>query len=293
MAKAETVLLEDEIEDTEALDEPQDDLAADDQEDDLDDVQDDEGNDDAEEEVENEIVLDGDDGSHPPQDEQRGIRKRINKLNAKVAEAQTGAQQTSAELEVERERSRLLQLALDNQGGQKPDGPPDPNDFDDGVTDPAYTAAYEAHIAKGVEARVMQQGEQRTKSEAEQRQLSERQVAHYKRADALGVKDYDDTEDKAIAIFGHETVNQLILKSDKSPELLYYLGKNQGPAEELAGLIKSDPVKGVLLLGALEARLKARPKANVRNTPDPDGELSGGGPGAARQKRGPKGAKFE
>jgi len=291
MDKAGTELFEEEIEDTEVLqDESQEDLAADDQEDDQDDAEQAEAE---QEEVETEIFLDGDDGSHPPQDEQRGIRKRINKLNAKIAKAETGAEQTSAELEVERERNRLLQLALDSQEGKKPDGPPDPNDFDDGVTDPGFIAAYQEHIAKGVESKVMQQGEQRTKSETEQRQLNERQVAHYKKADTLGVKDYDDTEDKAIAILGQETVNQLISKSDKSPELLYFLGKNQNTAEELAGLIKSDPVKGVLRLGALEARLKARPKANVRNAPEPDGELSGGGPGAKQQQRGPKGAKFE
>lgn len=290
MDKAGTELIEDEFDDVEALDETQDDLT-----DDQDDDQPEEETEGSktEEEIETEIFLDGDDGSHPPQDEQRGIRKRINKLNAKIAKAETGASQTSAELEVERERNRLLQLALDSQNGNKPDGPPDPNDFDDGVTDPAFIAAYQEHIAKGVESKVMQQGEKRTKSEAEQRQLNDRQVAHYKKADTLGVKDYDDTEDKAIAILGQETVNQLISKSDKSPEMLYFLGKNPDTAEELAGLIKSDPVKGVLRLGALEARLKARPKANVRNAPDPDGELSGGGPGAARQQRGPKGARFE
>jgi hypothetical protein len=264
MAQAETSQIEDEFDETDALkDEAQDGLTADDQDDDQADDQDDEG--DSKDEVEFEFVLRGDDGSHPPQDEQRGIRKRINKLNAKIAKAETGAEQTSAELEVERERNRLLQLALDSQDGKKPDGPPDPNDYEDGVTDPGWLAAYQEHIAKGVEIKMQQQGEQRTKSETEQRQLNDRQVAHYKKADTLGVKDYDDTEDVAIAILGQETVNQLILKSDKSPELLYFLGKNKDTAEELAGLIKSDPVKGVLRLGALEARLKARPKANVRN----------------------------
>ena len=159
MAKAGTALIEDEIDEIDALEEEtQDDLTSDDQDDD----QDDEDQNGSEEEVETEIFLDGDDGSHPPQDEQRGIRKRINKLNAKIAKAETGAEQTSAELEVERERNRLLQLALDSQDGKKPDGPPDPNDYEDGVTDPGWLAAYQEHIAKGVEIKMQQQGEQRT-----------------------------------------------------------------------------------------------------------------------------------
>ena len=87
-------------------------------------------------------------------------------------------------------------------------------------------------------------------------------------------------------------VNQIIGASDKSPELLYHLGKNPAKAEALAEMIRTNPVKGVLQIGALEARLIARPKAH-RNAPDPDESLAGGGSGSPRTSRGPKGATFE
>ena len=285
MDQAGTSTIEEDIEDVQL--EEHEDLEDDQQDDQA------EGSDEGTEDDENEIILEGDDGSHPQQDEQRGIRKRINKLNAKVAKAESGAQETLSELEVERERNRLLQLALESQNGQNPDAPPDPNDFDDGVTDPGFIAAYQDHIANGVQSKIAQQGDQKAKAEIENRELKERQIAHYKKADTLKMKDYDDTEDQAIAILGQDVVNQMISASDKSPELLYYLGKNKSFAEDLASLIKTNPVKGVMNIGALEARLKARPKANVRNAPDPDTELSGGGSGQPRQQRGPKGATFE
>lgn len=252
-----------------------------------------EGEDDAEE---FEITLDGDDGSHPEQDENRGIRKRINKLNRKVEAAEEGKEKVSSELEIERERNRLLQLALDQQGGKAPkdDGaPPDPNDFDDGIADAKYIQALEDHMSKRVLAKAQEaQIQTRTATEA-QGKLYDRQVDHYERAKALKVPDYEVTEDKAIEVFGQDVVNQLISNTDKSPELLYYLGKNTGKAQELADLVKANPVKGVFELGRLGEKLKAKPKSKSKPAPDPDGDQRGGGAGTKKARRGPAGAKFE
>ncbi len=299
MTKAGTALLEDDDDQNQNLDGQitDDDQDQDDQDHDQDnqDDQDDDGEQEGQgDEDDQEIFLDGDDGSHP-KDEQRGIRKRINKLNAKVAEAKTGQDQSTAELAVERERNRLLQLALNQQQQQNQpvDGPPDPNDFDDGIADAGYVTAFQNHIAKGVRAEMQTQHQTTQVQTRNDDALQARQVAHYKKADALKVKDYDDTEDAAIAILGQDVTNQLITASDKSPEVLYYLGKNPDAAKDIKALIESNPVKGVLKLGALEARLKSRPKAKQRNAPDPDGELSGGGSGKRKTKRGPTGATFE
>lgn len=289
MANAETTLEKDNDDQIEELDATQDEelLEADNAEDD--ESQETDGQDDDEGQ---EIVLEGDDGSHPTKDEQHGIRKRINKLNAKVAKAETGQQQSTAELEIERERNRLLQLALDEQSAPV-DGPPDPNDFDDGTNDAEYIKANNSHIAKSVRADVLkEQQTMHTQTEVDG-QLKARQIAHYQKADTLKVKDYDDTEDAAIAILGQAVTNQVISASEKSPELLYYLGKNPEVAKTLAEELKTNVVKGVLRIGRLEARLVARPKAKQKPAPDPDGELSGGGTGSPRGKRGPKGATFE
>ena len=291
MAQAETALEEledDQIEELETDEEEVDGEEVDEnlENDDNDDEDGDDGDDD-----DQEIVLDGDEGSHP-QDEQRGIRKRINKLNAKVTEAKAGQEQSSAELEVERERNRLLQLALDQQD-QPVDGPPDPNDFDDGLADAGYIKAIRDHIAKEIRAEMLQTTQETQVKQETDTALQSRQVEHYKRADTLKVKDYDDTEDKAIAILGQDVTNQLIGASDKSPEVLYYLGKNEKVAKELADLLKSNPVKGVLRIGALEAKLIARPKSKRNVAPDPDTELSGGTAGRKKTTAGPAGATYE
>lgn len=258
---------------SEKADESDDDVKAKPESDDSDVIEAGDGADDdvkeADDQGEAEIVLAGDEGSQP---ENRGIRRRINKLNAKVATAQEGQTAAAAELEVQKERNRLLQLALD----QRDDEPetPDPNDFDDGAADPKYVEALQAHITKGVRADI-------EKSQAAQpaperaSDLQDQQVRHYKRADTLKVKDYDDTEDKAVAVLGQEITNQLIASTEKSPEILYYLGKNPERAKEIKELIATDPIQGVIQIGELQARLTVKPRASSEPAPDPDSELEG------------------
>ena len=288
MAQAETTLIEDnedqiETESAELLEE--------DQIEDQNDSDEDENADDDDDDQE--IVLDGDEGSHPKDDENHGIRKRINKLNAKVAKAETGQEQSTADLEVERERNRLLQLALDQQAAPV-DGPPDPDDFDNGVADAEYIKAFQAHIAKGVMSDMMK-AQQTTRVQTEtDSALNARQVAHYQKAATLRVKDYDEIEDKAIAVLGQKVTNELIKEFDKSPEILYYLGKNPAELNRINAFIQDNKtMRAVARIGVLEDRLKTRPKAKINHAPSPDGELSGGGSGRPQGKRGPKGATFE
>ena len=96
-----------------------------------------------EEAPEIEIVLAGDEGSQPENQSNLGIRKRVNKLNAKVSAAVEGESQANAELETMRQKNELLQLALEQQNAApaKPSGPPDPFDFDDGAKDAKYVDA--------------------------------------------------------------------------------------------------------------------------------------------------------
>lgn len=225
---------------------------------------------------ESEIVLTGDAGSQPD-NEHRGIRKRINKLNSKVEAAQDGQSQATAALEVERERNKLLQLALEQREQADVKGPPDPDDFDDGVADPKYIAAAHAHIKEGVIAEIKQSQPKGPQPERKSTpDLEDKQVKHYQRADKLKVKDYDATEDKAIEILGQDIVKQVMAATDKSAEILYYLGKNPDKAESIKELIATNPVQGVFEIGALSRGLEVRPKAQSKPAPDPDTELEGG-----------------
>jgi hypothetical protein len=232
-----------------------------------------------------EIVLDGDDGSQPHK--QHGIQKRVNKLNDKVAKAEGKATDATNELALERERNKLLRLALEQKAPVEVPTPPDPVDYDEGVRDPKYVNALNAYNQPMIAAEVQKQTASLTPVQADvvDPALVKKQTKHYERAEELGAKDFDEVEDKAIEILGKEAVNQLIKGSDESHLILYYLGKNPEKAKDIAKLIKEDAVRGVLQLGRLSAQLSVKPRANSEPTPDPDEELQGGSPAAAKSNK--------
>ena len=249
-----------------------------------------EDGDQGEDEQEFEITLDGEDGSQPAQSN-NGIRKRINKLNAKVSEAQDGTAQANSELENERQKNKLLELALQQKKeAATPSGPPDPLDYDNGARDAKYVQALSDYTGGLVRAELAKQPVA-PEPEINQDRMAA-QTRHYEAAEKLGAGDYEEVEDHAIDILGRDTVNQLIEASESSPQILYYLGKNPGKAESLAELVKSNPVKAVMEIGALGARLKVTSKAKRKQAPNPDGELEGS-TSPRSSDRGLQGATFE
>ena len=234
-----------------------------------------------------EIVLDGDDGSQPAVQNNLGIRKRINKLNTKVNAAQGEATQATADLENERQKNKLLQMALDQRGEATVSGPPDPLDYDDGARDDKYATALTDYTNGLVRAEMQRQAPEPQTN----RDLEVKQTQHYEAADKLGVKDYDDVEGQAVTILGKDTVNRLIGATQNSPRILYYLGKNPDKAQAIADLVKTDPIKGVMELGVLDARLKVSTKAKRNQAPNPDDELEGA-LSPRKTTRGPKGATY-
>ena len=238
-----------------------------------------------------EIVLEGA-GSQP--DKQHGFRKRVNKLNDRIDEAKETASQAQTDLANSETRAKLLELALQQEREKNVSSvvPPDPDDFDDGVRDPKYVAAFKAFNQPAIVAAVKEHiGPVATEQPAPVDPNIERsQRKHYERADGLGARDYDETEDKAIAILGKDVAKHIIQSSDKSEQILYFLGKNPGEAEEIRELIEANSIKGVLRIGQLEASLSVKSKANRKPAPNPDEDLQGGSPSTKR--RGPKGATY-
>lgn len=235
-----------------------------------------------------EVVRQTDAGSQP--DRQHGIRKRINKLNAKVAAAEDSTTQVNLELEKVKAINQVQALALEQQKDKLV--PPDPVDFDDGVQDARYIQALQAFTQPAIEAAVNKHAAtlQVSQPEPVDPNIERAQINHYERADDLKVKDFDDTENKAIAIIGNDVAKHIIQSSDNSHFVMYYLGKHPGEAENIKALIDSDPIKGVLAIGRLEAELSVKPKAKREPAPNPDDELSGSAP--SNRKRGPKGATY-
>lgn len=236
-----------------------------------------------------EVVRSGANGSQPDKQHEinRIVKKRVNKLNKQKAEAQDETAQTADALAVSEQKVKLLTLALEQKAPAETPTPPDPNDFDDGVRDPKYVKALNDFNQPLIAAEVHRQTANLApvQTETTDPNLERKQTKHYERADKLGAKDFDETEGAAIAILGNNTVNHLIRSSDKSELILYYLGKNPGQAEEIAELVKADPVTAMLRIGRLEAELSTKPRANSEPAPDPDEELEGGTPSASKTNK--------
>lgn len=233
---------------------------------------------------ESEIVLDDEGGSQPQKATGNfGVRKRINKLNKRNHE-------TNATLEVEKEKSRLLQIALDQERENStraeqnsPSSVPNPADFADGVYDEGYKKAYEEYADRRADQRFDKKFAEKTKHSAQSANkdlrrgnLEKKQLTHYQNAAELGVSDFDEAEDALIEILGEENINHIIENFDKSHVINYYLGKNPDKAEEIAALLNTNAIKAVAELGRLETRLKIKSKSNLPSHPDE--ELEGGGP---------------
>lgn len=226
------------------------------------------------------ITLDGEDSRPQKASANSGIRKRVNDLNKRN-------KKTNDTLQVEQEKSRLLQIALDQERENKDQAPaaavPNPEDFSDGVYDPGYKKAYDAYTDKKIDDKVAkrvlehsQVSEKSANTTLQKRDLEKRQVSHYEKAEELGVKDFNEAEDSLIEILGEENVNHIINNFEKSHVINYYLGKNPDKAEEIANLLSTNAIKAVAELGRLESRLKV--KSNSNPPSNPDEELVGGGP---------------
>lgn len=253
-------------------------------------------------EVENEIVLEGD--TQPQADQVPvGFYKRINKLNGDIDTLESQNSEANQENLDLKEENKLLRMAVDRSRGgsaEKELKRPNPDDFDGGTYDPKYideaNVYMDAKIAEGTKNAVAKFAETSQVKQTEVVQsegLKAKQKAHFERAAKLKIKDYAETEDKAIEILGTQSVNHLIggLKKD-TEKILYHLGKFPDKAHHYAEMFKTrdGTIEALVELGRLVERIKVKPKKTT--APGPDNELEGGGTPEGKL-RGPKGAKFE
>lgn len=229
------------------------------------------------------------------------LQKRLAKLNKKK-----GAEpddETKSQIELERERNKLLTLALEQARGNKSkqeDVAPDPDKFDGGEYDPEYRKQLDAFQVKRNQEEVRRllreerdQEANKLAQEAQSKQLEESQRSHYKRALTLEVKDYDEAEDKVIDALGSEAANVIIQSFDDSHALMYHLGKNPDKLHKLDQLVKDGSstatAKALAELGRISASLAVNPKS--KPAPNPVEPLNG----SVGNKNNPmlSGAKFE
>lgn len=214
--------------------------------------------------------------------------KRVHKLNSKVEAERQGKTEAEQRLEAASEENKLLRLKLQQMQESPALKAPKPEDFD---TDLEYELAKREHkeaqqqldqertrqlIREEAERLLASQSQVQTR-EVTEKQFEGELVRHYERAESLKVKDYDETEDAAIEIFGKDIAKQIMANSDNSHIALYHFGKNRAKAEEFKAKIMSNPVKGMLEIGGYMANLKVRPKSS--QAPDPEMRIEGGGSG--------------
>ncbi len=137
----------------------------------------------------------------------------------------------------------------------------------------AATAAYEA--AKAVKDTLHADKQEANKSRAAELQ-SEVMADFEERADAFKAKatDFDEVINKFMEAGGKfsDPVRDLVMDSEKGPELAYFLAKNPKVVQNLNSL---NPLQAAKQLGALEASL-SRPQARATKAPPPIKPPSGG-----------------
>ena len=199
----------------------------------------------------------------------KGIARRIGKLTERNKES-------SAEVERLKRENEALLLAQ-----KVPPARPKREDF---ATDDAYDAARDDYVVQQTAAKADEVVAKRLGEGQESQQIAQRQRAaeaaynaHYERAESLGVSDYSEAEARAIEILGESRAGEIIAALDRSEVVMYHLGKNPAKAEHIRDLINSNPVKGTIAIGALEAQLKVQPKK--KQEIEPEATVAGGSPG--------------
>ena len=234
-----------------------------------------------------EVVIE-DEGSQPlqVQDGQQGIRKRINKLNKKVEQAEQGKTQAEIDLDIARENNRLQALQIEQLRAQpQPLTPPNPDDFDAGEFDPAYKqreTEYRNELTRQQVAQAVAESQQNTASQKEAAEKAQRleaqQIAHYSRVKDIKVQNYEEHEDRVITALGTDAVNVIIENFDDAHLLFYYLGgdkpQNVEAVNSLATLIKTQPIKALAEIGRLSSKIKIKPRSST--APTPPEKLEGG-----------------
>lgn len=220
-----------------------------------------------------------------PSEKTKSFTDRVNKLNRRNEESQGKTQEAIQEREVFKEKLKLLELENEQLRG-KPDQPvlPDPDQFDEGVSDPQFLQKQAEFTQFFIEKTVKENLVKANQSQVQENQiqivteeLHQKQTAHYERAEVLKVKDFGTTEDIAIEALGNQLTNDIIKNFDDSEMMLYYFGKNPEEAKSLKSLMEKNLVLGVAELGVIRKDLRKRP-VTKQPAPDPDLELEGGAP---------------
>lgn len=220
-----------------------------------------------------EIVLEGADAT--PEPVPAWVNKRFGRYAKKVKEANSEVEAVQQQLEAIRQENELLRL---NAMQQKPKERPNEDDFDSRAEFLKADQQWIDDRAKSVADERFQELSQANQSQTQQAQYSDnidKQIdSHYERVAALRMPNYSDLEGKAADILGDDMCREILANSEDSHLVMAHLGANPHVAEKYKSMARSQPVKALLEIGKLGARLSVKPKNST--TPDPETKIPAG-----------------
>jgi len=230
-----------------------------------------------------EIIVEGEDTPTSKSQVPYGVRKRFNKLNGKIAAANTEADEERQKADFLREENRLLRLQAEAKPAQTR---PDEDDFD---TRAEYLTALDdydgvriAKIAQEQAAQYAQQHNNQATQATHEAKFEESLGEHYERANTLKMKNYEELEDKAIDTLGNDFSKVIMANTEKSHLIMAHLGANPVKAAELVELVKTNPVKALVRAVEIGNSLSIKPKTS---SPDPETKVDSGVAVSDWQKR--------
>lgn len=209
------------------------------------------GDEDESDSDESELLAKDKDGSKKPK---RGFKKRIDKLNAKLAEAENQAEywrQQALDIKKPEEKPKVVEA--------KSEGRPDEDDFE------THADYVEALADWKVEQRLTK--ERLKQKEDEMKAEYKKAVdSHVSRLEEFKAKhdDFEDVISDVDDVMMSVTVQEIILRSENGPELMYELAKNKDEFQRICTLNAIDAARE---LGRLEARIqKPHEEKKVKTT---------------------------
>jgi hypothetical protein len=200
---------------------------------------------------ESELAAKDTDGQKKPK---RGFKKRIDKLNAKLSEAQAQAEHWRQQaLRGQNPEEKPIEAT---QSAQVSKSEPNPDDYE------TSTEFYRAHARWAAQEEIKAVKESERQEKLRQEAESKKTTFHSKVQEFQKTcEDFEDVIADVDDIQMSPAISQAILESDNGPELMYELAKNK---EEYARMCALSPFDAVRALGRFEARMsKSEEPKNV------------------------------
>lgn len=213
-----------------------------------------------------EVVEEVEEKEPEPEKVPKGVQKRIDEITREKYEERRERQAAQERADrLERELAELRRPQLQPQ--RKPEGEPNPDDYDAGAYDPKYIEDLTDYKVRQVVDR-----QQKQLRIAEQ----QRNVITLQEQARTAHEDYDQAEQGFLShpLVRVDAFRELLLDTDNPAEMAYYFGKHP---EELDKIGEMSKEKASRYMGRIEERITSlvQPKKAVTNAAKPISPLAG------------------